>query len=766
MLGLTLVSLLSSLILGPIALCLPLQFYRRYATQLPQKRQVETLRNLQREERQQVSATAPPTARPATSEGGGGNRARNDRLTAQWMRAAVRELRAEAEESAASQRRTAAEARLQHAEMSSALSLLRSDAASLRRDLEESRAESQRLSATVSQLKTELVEAREERRAASAVCAQTEAEMKALQSEWVDFSKSMQSSATEKNFMMEKVLDAENDQKADVQGSDGHRVRHLGHINKQLYNLRKTDKQIFTAQVHLEKRVRKLEKATKVVSNRAIKKLESSEHLCREGNHEIALSTCALQSLIRQLEDKVAGMEEVQRVSAKSIAFNSSRQTAALDKLHLSTLQLLESVQAVEDKVDQSLPELQREISKLEFGMAQALASARAAKEEQEGGQEAIKAMRETLEVLQEKERGEVGALGVVQAQLMNMTSRMEAGEQALASQIRLLEDSLANDFPERINKLKYGEVDDTHHRGDHHNATPFNSSDLPDLFQRLTSIQKDYLHVVEQLPKECSQVTGPSGLYLLHPLASIDVEDHSGPPEDGSSSKEVLPSPLLAYCDQDTHGGGWTVIQRRINGHRDFNRSWKEYQEGFGSPAGEFWIGNEALHRITHGDNCTSLRVDMIDIYGRAWYAEYSTFLVSNESDGYRLSASGYHGDAGDALDYQNGMQFSAKDSDRDSSSTDCAASYEGGWWFSHCQHANLNGRYGLGLTWFDGTRNEWIAVAHSVMKVRRGGMNGKCPQGSKVHAIGHGRGTPKEEMSRNPHSQGSAATKGSSGA
>jgi hypothetical protein len=134
-----------------------------------------------------------------------------------------------------------------------------------------------------------------------------------------------------------------------------------------------------------------------------------------------------------------------------------------------------------------------------------------------------------------------------------------------------------------------------------------------------------------------------------------------------------------------------------------------------------------------------------MVDIYGRAWYAEYSYFFVANESDGYRLSASGYHGDAGDALDYQNGMQFSAKDSDRDSSSTDCAASYEGGWWFSHCQHANLNGRYGLGLTWFDGTRNEWIAVAHSVMKVRHRGANGKCPPSSEEHKVKYGNGLLK---------------------
>ncbi|KAJ9584520.1 hypothetical protein L9F63_021130 [Diploptera punctata] len=100
---------------------------------------------------------------------------------------------------------------------------------------------------------------------------------------------------------------------------------------------------------------------------------------------------------------------------------------------------------------------------------------------------------------------------------------------------------------------------------------------------------------------------------------------------------------------------------------------------------------------------------------------AEYEVFSVSNGSDGYRLHVEGYRGNASDALEYQNRMQFSAIDSDRDISNTHCAANYEGGWWFSHCQHANLNGRYNLGLTWFDSSKNEWIAVAWSEMKVRR---------------------------------------------
>lgn len=181
--------------------------------------------------------------------------------------------------------------------------------------------------------------------------------------------------------------------------------------------------------------------------------------------------------------------------------------------------------------------------------------------------------------------------------------------------------------------------------------------------------------------------------------------------------------APLLVSCH-----AGWIMVARRMDGIVDFDRTWSEYAGGFGSPLNEFWVGNEALHRLTR-DNCTQLRIDLTDIYGIRWTAEYDYFTVMSEETGYQMQVGGYSGNATDAFSYQNNMKFSAKDRDMDISTADCAANYHGGWWFSHCQHANLNAKYSLGLTWYQADSNEWMAVTGSTMSIRK---KDHCNRGS----------------------------------
>lgn len=210
---------------------------------------------------------------------------------------------------------------------------------------------------------------------------------------------------------------------------------------------------------------------------------------------------------------------------------------------------------------------------------------------------------------------------------------------------------------------------------------------------KELQPVEREYEDLVNQLPKDCTSIYGPPGDYLIHP-------GHA---------------PVDTWCIN-----GSTLLQRRLNGTVEFNRKFHEYVHGFGNPASEFWIGLESMHQLT-ADNCSAMHIDMTDIYGGAWYARYENFYVGNADSGYALEIGGFSGNASDAFEYQNHMEFSAIDRDRDISNTHCAGNYEGGWWFSHCQHVNINGKYTLGLTWFDAARNEWIAVATSEMRLYR---------------------------------------------
>ena len=107
---------------------------------------------------------------------------------------------------------------------------------------------------------------------------------------------------------------------------------------------------------------------------------------------------------------------------------------------------------------------------------------------------------------------------------------------------------------------------------------------------------------------------------------------------------------PMQVLCDMTTDGGGWTVFQRRLDGSVDFYLGWESYKNGFGDLNGEFWLGNDNLHRLTAADN-VKLRVDLEDFDGDIKYAEYTTFKVADEEDKFRLLIGGYSGTAGDSM-------------------------------------------------------------------------------------------------------------------
>ncbi|XP_049894110.1 fibroleukin isoform X2 [Epinephelus moara] len=242
------------------------------------------------------------------------------------------------------------------------------------------------------------------------------------------------------------------------------------------------------------------------------------------------------------------------------------------------------------------------------------------------------------------------------------------------------------------------------------------------------------------------SQALGAMAKRLVAPLERLHPQDCAeiyrlGIKENGiyTIQPDLHRPALEAKCDMETAGGGWTVIQNRWDGSLDFNRTWQEYQEGFGSPQGEHWLGNVALHALT-ATGQHQLRIELEDWHQQKRQATYNNFKVASEAQRYRLTAREYSGDAGNALSYSkrynhDGRSFSTADRDHDRyAAGNCGHYYGAGWWFDACLAANLNGRYYRGRysgvtngiywgTWYiltDGRTGERYSFKRVEMKTR----------------------------------------------
>ncbi|CAD5221700.1 unnamed protein product [Bursaphelenchus xylophilus] len=145
----------------------------------------------------------------------------------------------------------------------------------------------------------------------------------------------------------------------------------------------------------------------------------------------------------------------------------------------------------------------------------------------------------------------------------------------------------------------------------------------------------------------------------------------------------------FTVMCDFDLFGGGWTVLfQRKFPPQIRFNRTWKEYKEGFGvmSSSSEFWLGNDRIHSLTARRHC----VNELIVYaktsreGRVRYTKYDSFVVCDETEGYKLILGGMSG----FLPYFeniDGLLFSRdKAFQTFNTKTKSCPQISGGWWMA----------------------------------------------------------------------------------
>ncbi|KAM7343182.1 tenascin-R-like [Cochliomyia hominivorax] len=210
--------------------------------------------------------------------------------------------------------------------------------------------------------------------------------------------------------------------------------------------------------------------------------------------------------------------------------------------------------------------------------------------------------------------------------------------------------------------------------------------------------------------PTNCAEATACTHASGIYSILQRKFSDH----------------PFLVWCDVVSHGGGWTVIQRRHDGSEDFERVWSDYVNGFGNPEGEFFIGLDILHVMTNFNGPQELLIIMRDT-NETKYAKYDNFVVGGKKDFYTLFHLGaYSGDAGDSLRNQLKQKFTTKDRDNDKAPDyNCAQHYTGAWWHNYCHESNLNGKYGdntvgRGINWL--TFRGWQhSIPYVTMMIRR---------------------------------------------
>ena len=218
-----------------------------------------------------------------------------------------------------------------------------------------------------------------------------------------------------------------------------HRIRHhRSELKHEVHTLRKMVKTLAGEQHDLQRQmvllsqmrttaesnVHKMEMELKAV----LKRLDSEPSKCGHHNIEDVVQISAQNK-------KLA--ESVDRLSLK---------VSGVDQVQSSTLQLFEAMERLEERYDDSISELQREVSKLEYNDGQLTSTVHTLREDQNEQSELVKSLRTTATLLQEQVQADQIRSALLLAKLTNNTLAMmnqSHGQQVQNWRLAQLEQSI-----------------------------------------------------------------------------------------------------------------------------------------------------------------------------------------------------------------------------------------------------------------------------------------------------------------------------------
>ncbi|KAH3710596.1 uncharacterized protein LOC127858694 [Dreissena polymorpha] len=185
-------------------------------------------------------------------------------------------------------------------------------------------------------------------------------------------------------------------------------------------------------------------------------------------------------------------------------------------------------------------------------------------------------------------------------------------------------------------------------------------------------------------MPVDCKDISDNKGKYGYHGTGVYTIK------------LAVSGRTLSVYCDMDTVGGGWTIFQRRFSNIENFNRTFHEYEQGFGDINGEFWLGLANVREML-GDDGSLLKVaynftesgstfeqtDTLSGFRLGPSPYYKRYFNSQTYDEQLKSAGSFTVNKGIEPEYHNGSRFVTHDRDNQAN---CGSLFGTGNWFADC--------------------------------------------------------------------------------
>lgn len=176
-----------------------------------------------------------------------------------------------------------------------------------------------------------------------------------------------------------------------------HPSRHQRIIKQHIVRLEKSTKTLHKENYSLKSQLIKMEEEIKELQ-KELKWKEELETLRTEKENNIVKNN-ELESSLKEHLDNFSSIQNINIVNID----NLTQQMSNFDKLHLSMLELLENVETIENKVDKSLPEFRKEISKLEVQVAESNSAVSMFREDQKNSIDSMKAIGFSVSTLQDK---------------------------------------------------------------------------------------------------------------------------------------------------------------------------------------------------------------------------------------------------------------------------------------------------------------------------------------------------------------------------